>query len=104
MGNFKDLLEERLSGDAFDLQYNLESRTIRLEPLNHGTHTYCGGSMTPNFRTRAELKGWLGMLRQELDQHEKSGELYFDEWEKKRNCPQEETEIPDSFNLDDLRW
>jgi len=44
------------------------------------------------------------MLRQELDQHEKSGEQVFDEWEQNRNCPQEETEIPDSFNLDDLRW
>jgi len=103
MNYFKDLLEDQQSGDAFDLRVDEQSRTMRLELLNSGTRQDRRGSITPDCLTRAELKGWLGMLRQELDQHEKSGELCFDEWEQKRNCPEEETEIPDSLNLDDLR-
>ena len=103
MNYFKDLLEDQRSGNAFALHVDEQSRTIRLELLNPGTRQDRRGSITPDCHTLAELKGWLGMLRQELDQHEKSGELCFDEWEQKRNCPEEETEIPDSFNLDDLR-
>jgi len=103
MNYFKDLLEDQRSGNAFDLNVDEQSRRIRLELLNSGTRQDRRGSITPDCHTRAELKGWLGMLRQELDQHEKSGEQVFDEWEQKRSSSQEETEIPDSFNLDDLR-
>jgi len=103
MNYFKDLLEDQQSGDAFDLHVDEQSRTMRLELLNPGTRPDWRGSVTPDCHTRAELKGWLGMLRQELDEHEKSAEQVFDEWEQKRSSSQEETEIPDSFNLDDLR-
>ena len=103
MNYFKDLLEDQRSGNAFDLNVDEQSRTIRLELLNSGTQQDRRGSITPDCHTRTELKGWLGMLRQELDEHEKSAERVFDEWEQKRNCPEEETEIPDSINLVDLR-
>jgi len=99
MGYFKNLQIHQQSGDTFDLNVDEQSRTMRMELLNPGTRQDRRGSITPDCHTL----GWLGMLRQELDQHEKSGERVFDEWEQKRNCPQEETEIPDSFNLDDLQ-
>ena len=103
MSNFSDLQIHQQSGNVFDLHVDDQSKTLRLELLNPGTQPDLGGSITPDCHTLAELKGWLGMLRQELDQHEKSGELCFDKWEQKRNCPKEETEIPFSINLVDLR-
>lgn len=104
MSNFSDLQIHQQSGNVFDLHVDDQSKTLRLELLNPGTQPDLGGSISPDCHTRAELKGWIRGLRQELDEHEKSAEQVFDEWEQKRNCPEEETEIPDSFNLDDLRW
>ena len=104
MNYFKDLLEDQQSGNTFALNVDKESRTVRLGLINRGTQPVWREPITSDCHNRAELKDWLGMLRQELDEHEKSAEQVFDEWEQKRNCPEEETEIPDSLNLDDLQW
>jgi len=104
MNYFKDLLEDQRSGSAFALHFDEESKTVRLGLINRGTQPVWREPITSDCHTYAELRGWFRRLRQELDEHEKSAEQVFDEWEQKRNCPEEETEIPDSFNLDDLRW
>ena len=96
MSNFSDLQIHQQSGNVFDLHVDDQSKTLRLELLNPGTRQDRRGSITPDCHTRAELKGWISMLRQELDEHEKSAEQVFDEWEQKRSSSQEETEIPDS--------
>ena len=82
MNYFKDLLEDQQSGNVFDLHVDDKSKTIRLALLNPGTQPDLGGFITSDCPTRAELKGRISMLRQELDEHEKSAEQVFDKWKR----------------------